>query len=71
MSRIISPGMMQDFKKELRLAKSTGRFEKGSAEARQQVYLRISAAHDLKWMLVNKKSLLAELEGAIEEVRNG
>lgn len=70
MATLIPGSVMSEFKKNLRMMKSIGRLEKGYLTARQTVYMHVAAKMGPRWLRENGPSLKAELDAAIEEVRN-
>ena len=70
MSKILTPGVVQDLRKELRLLKTTGRLENGVLLLRQQVYMNFAAAKGPRWMKDHENELRKELDQVVEGVRN-
>lgn len=70
MSKILTPGVVQDMRKELRLLKVSGQLEKGQLVIRQQVYMHVAAANGPRWMQKHKDELRKELDQVMEGVRN-
>ena len=71
MSKILTPGLKTDFIKELKLLKSEGRMGTGLMVLRNQIWTRIAAAHDARWMLEHRDTLRAEMDAIVEGVNNG
>lgn len=71
MPNIISPGMRSDFIKEIKLLQLSGRMGRGLQVLRNQIWTRIAAAHDGRWMIENRNALREEIDSIVQEVVDG
>lgn len=71
MPKMIPQGVMADFKKTLKQYKKDGELEKSSLVLRQQVYMRIATRFGPRFIQKNGPAVKAELDAAIEAVKNG
>ncbi len=66
---ILSKGMRADFIYELKMLKLDGRMGTGLMVLRNQIWTRIAAAHDPRWMREHRDALKAEMDLIVAEVR--